>query len=220
MRGLNPVSVETLQQYNVNVEGVPDVIWQPIWDYQTYDAAGFTGETLFFAVPAGTAGKTIEDTNLFTGGRMPSPVNMLITGVEAVFFPGRAPAFVSGALPAVTDYAINDTYAVHNGRMSFRLSIGDQVWLNEAPLGVFPSQFYLDGFAATAFSDGVTASDETSVIDYASFCGPMYQVVPYRLISNQEFSVAVRSPAAIALTSGQDARWGFRLHGYRYRLAT
>lgn len=220
MRGLQPVSIETLQQYNVNVEGVPDVIWQPIYDYQEYDAAGFTGETLFFQEPKGFAGKTLEDTNMGTGGRMPSPVNMLVTGIEAVFFPGVAPsnANTTPALSAVQSIS-RDLYAVHNGRMSMKLVIGDQTWLEEAPLGVFPSQFYLEGYAAAHFTQAV-AADASLKVDYASFRGPMYQVMPYRLISNQEFSVSVRSPAAIPLPSGQPARWGFRLHGYRFRLAT
>jgi hypothetical protein len=219
MRGLQRVGLDTLQQYNVNVEGVPDVIWQPIYDYQTYAAAGFTGETLFFAVPAGQGGKTVEDTNLFTGGRMPSPTNMLITGIEAVFHPGQVPYLVSGTVPAVTDSLLNDIYAWYNGRMSFKLTIGDQPWLQEAPLGVFPQQFWLDGFSAIHFAQAM-AADETALVDYAAVRGPMYQVMPYRLISNQEFSVSVRSPAAIALPSTVDARWGFRLHGYRFRLAT
>lgn len=219
MRGLQPVGLETLAQYNVNVEGVPDVIWQPIWDYQTYPNAGFTGETLFFQVPKGQGGKTLEDTNMGSQGRMPSPVNMLVTGIECTFFPGRLPYFVGAAVPAVTDAMLNDLYAVHNGRLSVTLKIGDQVWLEEAPLGVFPTQFYLDGFAA-AQSKQAAAADANQLIDYASFRGPMYQVMPYRLISNQEFVVTVRSPAAVALPSGIDARWGVRLHGYRFRLAT
>lgn len=220
MRGLQPVGIDQLQQYNVNVEGVPDVIWQPLWDYQTYAAAGFTGPTLFFQVPNGSAGKTIEDTNMGApGGSLPAPVNMLITGIECVFFPGQLPGLVTAAVPAATDFALNDLYAVHNGRMSFKLSIGDQTWLNEAPLGVFPSQFYLDVSAAVHYTQAA-AADATDLIDYATFAGPMYQVVPYRLISNQDFVVSVNSPAAIALPSTVDARWGFRLHGYRFRLAT
>lgn len=220
MRGLQPVGVDILNQYNVNVEGVPAVLWQPIWDYQTYAAAGFTGETLFFAVPAGQGGKTVEDTNLNTGGRMPSPENMLVTGVEACFWPGQTPGLVTGAAPAVTDLFVNDMYAAQNGRMSFRFSIGDQTWLRESPaIGAFPTQFYLDGFAAAHYSQAM-AADETLLVDYATLKGPMYQVVPYRLISNQEFSVSINSPAAVALPSTVDARWGYRLHGYRYRLAT
>jgi hypothetical protein len=221
VRGLQPVGIDQLQQYNVNVEGVPDVIWQPLWDYQTYSSAGFTGPTLFFQVPNGSSGKTIEDTNMGApGGSLPAPVNMLITGIECVFFAGSVPAVVTGdETPSPANFQLNDLYAVHKGRMSFKLTIGDQTWLNEAPLGVFPSQFYLDGFAAAHFTQA-TAADDTVVIDYASFRGPMYQVVPYRLISNQDFTVAVNSPAAISLPSGNDARWGFRLHGYRFRLAT
>lgn len=219
MRGLQPVGLDTLQEYNVNVEGVPDVIWQPIWDYQTYPLAGFTGETLFFQVPKGQAGKTLEDTNMGSQGRMPSPVNMLVTGVEVFFRSGRLPYFVAAAVPAATDSQINDIEALAHARMSLTLKIGDQVWLEEAPLGVFPQQFYLDGFAA-AQSKQAVAADANQIADYVAHRGPMYQVMPYRLISNQEFVVTIRSPVAVPLPSGVDGRWGVRLHGYRFRLAT
>jgi len=219
MRGLDAPGLQILKDADVNVEGIAAVFWQPVWDYQTYAAAGFTGPAQFFAVPGGTAGKTVEDTNLTQAGIIPNPDNMLVTGFEMVFFPGRVPGFTAAAVPAVTDFALNDIYAVHNGRMSALFTIGDQPWLREAPLGVFASQFYLEGMAASHFTQAV-AGNQNVLVDYASFRGPMYQVIPLRLISNQPFSFTVNSPAAIALPSGVNARWGVRQHGYRYRLAT
>ena len=88
MRGLTPPSLAQLEQYNVNVDGQPEVIWQPLYDYQVYAAAGFTSQR-FFNVPAGQAGKTFDDTNLETAGVLPVPQNMAITSVEVVFFPGN-----------------------------------------------------------------------------------------------------------------------------------
>lgn len=217
MRGLAPVSLQDLENYDVNVEGQPKVVWQPEWDYQTYPSAGFSGQTLFYQEPIGQNNKTLEDTSMRGQGRLPTPVNMLVTGIEALFFPGVDPVALSGGLN-VTESIWNDLYAVHNGRLSIKLTIGDQEWLREAPLGVFPSQFYLDGSASVFYTQGA-AADELAKIDYASFRGPMYQVVPYRLISNQEFAITVNSPSAIPMPSGQNARWGFRLHGYRFSLA-
>lgn len=218
MRGLSIITLDELQRYDVNVEGQPVVTWQPIWDYQAYPNAGFTGQRLFFQEPIGTNDKTLEDTNLRSQGRLSTPVNMLITGIEAVFWPGVDPWLSTLVAQDVGDSIANDLYAVHNGEMSFRFQIGDKVWLEEGPLGVFPTQFWLDGFGAVHYTQAAAAS-ATVKGDYASFRGPMYQITPFRLISNQEFSVLVNSPAAIALPSGVDARWGFRLHGYRFSLA-
>lgn len=217
MRGLQALDTATLQKYDVNVVGQIKVTWQPLWDYQTYPLAGFTGPTLFFQVPQGNSGKTIEDTNMTQQGNLPSPINMLITGIEACAWPGVAPVRAAAAAPDVKGIS-NDMYALQNGKLSVKLTIGDATWLEEAPLGVFPPQFNLQGYAAEAFAQAA-AADQSVQVDYAAFRGPMYQVIPLRLISSQNFVVSVNSPAAIALPSGVDARWGFRLHGYRYSLA-
>ncbi len=217
MRGLEAVSIADLEAYDVNVDGQPLVTWQPQWDYQDYPNAGFTGERLFFQIPIGQASKTLEDTSMSGQGRLPTPVNMMVTGIEAVFFSGASPVELAGGV-AVTSSIWNDLYAVHNGRLSVKFKIGDKTWLEEAPIGVMPSCFWLDGPAAIHYTQAA-AADELAKIDYASFRGPPYQVVPFRLISNQQFSLTVNSPAAIALPSGVDGRWGFRLHGYKFALA-
>jgi hypothetical protein len=79
-----------------------------------------------------------------------------------------------------------------------------------------PAQFRIDGLQALA---GTFAAGETQVTDYAAFCGPRYQIVPLRLVSNQEFSVFISSPVAVPLPSGVDGRIGVRLIAQRYRLA-
>ena len=112
----------------------------------------------------------------------------------------------------------NDVSAFSTSRMSFRFRIGDKDYLQEAPLGVLPQSFRLAGGAA--LSDTTTAgAGQTTVIDYAVMAGPVYQLVPLRLISNQEFVAAINSPALVAMPSGVDGRFGVRLHGPRYRLA-
>lgn len=214
MRGIIPPGIPDLHNFNVNVDGQPEVTWQPIYDYQVYPAAGFTGETLFFQVPIGQGGKTIEDTNLRSQGRMPTPHNMVVTAVEILFRPGAVPSR-TGAIVA-TNW--NDVNAFQGSRMSFRFRIGDKDYLNEAPLGVAPNQFRVAGGAA--LSDTTTAAaSRVTVIDYATMAGPLYQVVPMRLISNQEFVLAINSPAVVALPSTVAGRFGARLQGFRYRLA-
>lgn len=218
MRGLVPPDLAVLSEFNVNLEGQPETLWFPLYDYQTYPSAGFSGETLFFQVPIGQDGKTLEDTNMRSQGRLPTPINMMVTGIECMFRPAPNPAALSGGIN-VTESIWNDLYAVHSSRMSVQLRIGDKdSYVQEAPLGIFPPQWRLAGTSAVHYTQAA-AADELAKFDYASFCGAMYQVTPMRLISNQEFALMVRSPSLIPLPSGQDARWGFRLHGYRYRLA-
>lgn len=218
MQGRIPPNIDTLHSFNVNLEGQPETLWFPLYDYQTYDAAGFTGDTLFFQVPIGQGGKSLEDTNMTSGGELPSPINMMVTAIECVFRPG-GDVFAAGLPAATVASHWNDLYAVHGGRMSVVLRVGDkESYVREGPLGVFSQSFGLTGAAALADSS-TAATDALSKIDYGRFGGLLYQITPIRLISNQDFALTVRSPAAIALPSGVDARWGFRLLGYRYRLA-
>lgn len=213
-RGLIPPNMTDLTSFNVNVEGQPEVQWQPIYDYQAYPNAGFTGETLFFQVPAGQAAKTVEDTNMTAQGRLPTPVNMVVTALEIYFTPGN----VISATGAIVARNWNDVNAFNRGRMSFRFRIGDKDYAQEAPLNVLPQVFGLGGGAA--LSDTTTAAaSRVTVIDYARAVGPVYQVVPMRLISNQQFFAAINSPAVVALPSGVDGRFGVRAQGFRFRLA-
>ncbi len=41
MQGLRAPSLAQLEQYNVNVEGQPEVVYQPMYDLQVHPAAGF-----------------------------------------------------------------------------------------------------------------------------------------------------------------------------------
>lgn len=216
MRGLIAPSLQQLESYNVNVDGQPEVIWQPLYDFQAYAAAGFTAQR-FFAVPAGQAGKTFDDTNLETASVLPVPVNMAITSIEVVFFPAGSIG-VGGALPGVVGENWNDVQAVHEaGHVS--VVIGSKEYLLDAPLGKFPQAFRIAGGAALA--DHTTAAAASiQQIDYAVFAGPIYQIVPLRLISQQNFRVdLVFDNGVIALPSTNDGRIGVRLNGFRYRLA-
>jgi len=218
MKGIIPFDLSELASYNVNVDGQPEVIWQPLYDYQAYPAAGFTGNLLFFQVPIGqllgAAIRTLEDTNMRSQGRLPTPKNAALVSVEVFFRPGAAPSVVPGVSALAAN--INDVDAVHGSRMSLSLRIGDKTYLEESPLGAMPAQFRVDGLAALA---GTYAAGTTQAIGYAAFCGPLYQIVPLRLIANQEFAVTVTSPVAVPLPSAVAGRIGVRLGALQYRLA-
>lgn len=215
MHGLKPPSLQQLEQYNVNVEGQPEVIYQPLYDFQAYPTAGFRSLS-FFQVPEGQQGKTFDDTNMELTAALPVPVNMALTDVQVWFFPAAVP----GRLSDFTDIGDNwnDVDAVLQAG-NLQLEIGSKEYLVDAPLIKFPPQARLAG--AAALSDSTTAgAAQGGEIDYASGAGRIYDIVPLRLISQQNFVIRIRfDNGVIATPSGNDGRIGVALGGYRYRLA-
>ena len=214
MHGLKAPSLAQLEQYNVNVEGQPEVIYQPIYDFQAYPTAGFT-ELAFFQVPEGQAGKTFDDTNMSLTAALAVPINMAITDVQVWFFPAGVPGR-TGAI-ATTGENWNDVEAVLVAG-NLQLEIGSKEYLVDAPLIKFPPQGRLAGAAALADST-TAAANAGSQIDYATGAGRIYDLVPLRLISQQNFTVRIRFSAVVATPSGNDGRIGVALGGFRYRLA-
>jgi len=214
MQGLRAPSLAQLEQYNVNVEGQPEVIYQPLYDFQVYPTAGFT-ELVFFQVPEGQAGKTFDDTNMSITAALPVPINMAITDVQVWFFPDGTPG--SSGLFSLAGTNWNDVEAVLVGG-NLQLEIGSKEYLVDAPLMKFPPQGRLAGAAALADSTTAGAA-QASQIDYATGAGRIYDIVPLRLISQQNFTIRLRFGTAIATPSGNDGRIGVALGGFRYRLA-
>ena len=215
MQGLRPPSLAQLEQYNVNVDGQPEVVWYPIFDFQVYPAAGFQSLN-FFAVPEG-AGKTFDDTNMELGGALPVPINMAITNVQVWFFPAANP----GVAPATASIGQNwnDVNAVMKAG-HLQLEIGSKEYLLDAPLMKFPPQSRLAGTAAVSAATTVAATTIDNQIDYSTAAGRIYTIVPLRLIAQQNFVVRLRfQNGAVALPSTVDGRIGVQLGGFRYRLA-
>ncbi len=212
MHGLRAPSLEQLEQYNVNVEGQPEVIFQPIYDFQEYPVAGF-GELAFFQVPEGQAGKTFDDTNMSLTAALAVPINMAITDIQVWFFPQNVVSETGNAVALNW----NDAYTVLR-QGNLQLEIGSKEYLVDAPLLKFPPASRLAGQAA--LSDTTTAgAAQLTKIDYASAAGMIYNIVPLRLISQQNFVVRVRFTPAVALPSTVAGRIGVHFGGYRYRLA-
>lgn len=213
MHGLKAPSLAQLEQFNVNVEGQPEVIYQPIYDFQVYPTAGFI-ELGFFAVPEGQAGKTFDDTNMSLAAALAVPINMAITDIQVWFIPGN----VVSATGAIVAENWNDADTVLNAG-NLQLEIGSKEYLVDAPLIKFPPQARLAG--AAALSDATTAAAaRVTVIGYASAAGRVYDLVPLRLISQQNFVIRLRfQNGVVATPSGNDGRIGVALGGFRYRLA-
>lgn len=198
-------SLATLDNYNAYLADAKEVIWQPLYDYQTYALAGQT-QLSFFQVPngGGSPAKTYADTNMEMPGQLPAGMNFLCVAIEILMFP-------AGVIEhTAANNQIDDQYNVmKSGFLEFRLL--QKTYLREAPLQVFPPQTGLVGFAAT----NLTSGTDGSLVGYARNGGPTYQITPIRIPASQNFSVNLNWPTAVGISAA--ARIGVRLLGYTFR---
>lgn len=215
-RGLAPFALSKMKRFDVNRAGAVEALWAPLYDYQTYPAAG-VNELIFFQVPQGQGGKSLDDTNLEIAGSLPAPKEFLITSVQVVFYPAADPGRSADTAVGSVATNWNDVYALsQSGHV--RLFIGSKEYVVDAPIGKFPSRWWLRGSDAVAVTTTTAATDRGTVIDYANFGGPIYEVVPYRLIPTQNFSVTLRfANGVVPITA--DSRIGVVLGGFLYRLS-
>jgi hypothetical protein len=150
-----------------------------------------------------------------TAGLLPNPQRFFCTGIAIEFWPGTAPG-VTGAL-TTTGLNWNDVNAVaKSGYLKF--SIGSKDYVIDGPIGKFPTTTRLAGAAAMA--DASTAGANLhSQVDYAVMAGQLYSLTPFYIPSNQNFSVTLNWPNAVALPSTVAGRIGVRLEGYLFRLS-
>lgn len=218
MPGLNRLTRDQLAAHRVTVPGAQDEIYAPLYDSASYPAAGQTQLT-FFALPIGqgttsapgaTGTKTEADTNLTNAGLLPKGNRFFCTGIEFLFFPGSNPGR-GAAADANVGFNWNDTYAVaKSGWVRFRIQNRD--YILDGPLQNFPPVTRLAGVASvtSTLTAGASTLDQ---IDYASFAGMPYNIVPVYIESNQAFTVQVNWPAAVALPSAAAGRIFCRLRG-------
>lgn len=203
-RGIQSISPQgMLKRGRVNIPGMAETIWQPLYDYQT-KVAGATAVQRFFVDPVGTAGKTFSDTNMELSGQIPKGQVFMITGIQVEFYPGVAIGDVNAS-----EYA-NDVAALYNGGY-LRLKIGSKDFVVQGNLMKFPPVNRLAVAAAAADSTG------TISYLYAVAAGREYSVAGLTLESNQNFSVELLDMAA--LPSTQPGRLGVTLNGYLGRNA-
>ena len=216
--GLDNLTRRDLASHRVTVPGTQDAIYAPLYDSQSYAAAGQLTQT-FFAIPIGqgttsapgaTGAKTEADTNLTNAGLLPKGNRFYMTGLEFQFFPGSVPG--RGAVADNTvGFNTNDVWAASkSGWVRFRIQNRD--YILDGPLGNFPPVTRLAGLAA--ITTNLTAGASTlAQIDYASFAGMPYNITPVFIESNQAFTVQVFWPALVALPSAVAGRLFCRLRG-------
>jgi hypothetical protein len=209
----HPPDIGSLQNYNVNRAGQPEVIWQPTYDYQAYPMAGATQFT-FFKTPVGQGGTTYGDTNMSLAGSFPRPQEFLVTGIQVYFKPGNAvgrTAVVAATVPE----NVNDVNDILFGESFLKLFIGSKDYLIDGPLGKFPQAF---GIHSSGWGFGTTTADMNGKwVDYAKHAGRYYSITPVKIPANQNFNVSLNFPTAIAASVAGTI--GVILDGFLYRLS-
>ena len=226
-------SLTDLNNFKVNRAGI-EGIRQSLFDFLLYPTAGQAAFN-FFATPqgqgltsavGGVAGtpKTIQDTNMTMAGTLPAGQSFLVTSIEVPFFAGSvntantytlaSPVVFAAVAAAALEAQLADINSFYQSG-SLKLFIGSKTYLEEAPLLRFPpkTQLTFDGSMANN-------SATTSALGFVSgkVSGRPYMVEPQILLeNNQNFSVSLNFPAAVATPSGFNARVGVILDGYMYR---
>ncbi len=229
-----PPTAAEFQAYRVTNPNFSEAIWQPLYDYNIYPAAGAqslgffqqpvaAGITSALGATAGTP-KTTSDTNMSLAGTLPSGMNFLATGIDVAFYPGSVGTantytvatftFFAAANAATVPAPVNDVNTFYqSGRLEF--TVLDKKYLTLTPLIHFVPQaaFELSGAmgttSATAGETGFATARPTGT--------PFTLQPPIGLLPAVNFDVTLRWPAVVALPSTFNARVGVILQGYQYR---
>ena len=187
-------------QFSVFREGWEQIA-QPLFDYQTYPAAGALNFQ-FFAVQLGQAGKTIQDTNLVLAGQLSADTYQLVDAIKVDY----QPAALTSA--GVTNFA--DMFEVmDHGSLDFR--VGQKSYLQIAPLKFCPTNTGVSGCAAFA----TTVAATTLNVDAPILQGERRYINPVMIPPVQSFSVLVAFKALVTVAA--DARLGVHLDGTMFR---
>jgi hypothetical protein len=204
-----------------------------LYDGLVYPAAGTT-QLNFFALPIGQgtsvlgtpAAKNLSDTNLTLAGQLPSTQKFLIETVSLKVQPSTPsgngiidPAY-SGAPTAFNP--INDVwYILRSGNLT--LTLANKVYVQEAPLDVFPpdSALWIDSAMAqeTLSNTGNTTGNNALEIGFAKAWGMRYDLDPDNLLidSNMSFQLTLSWPEGVQAIT-KPARIFARLQGTLYRM--
>jgi hypothetical protein len=186
-------SIAQLANYSVTLPGF-EAITQSLYDTQVYAAAG-QPVLAFFAAPVGAA-RNFSLTNMQIAGSLPANNAFLIMSIELRFQP--VTPTVAAAMPAAfgaqaVATLINDVY-IFNRSGNLLLNIGNKTYLQEAPLGRFPSKTYLSGFAGLA-DVSTTGGNLQSRVAYMHADGRPYILkAPLLLEPSQAFNLTLNWP--------------------------
>lgn len=203
-----PPNLDEARKFISTIPGVVNSSWEPLYDRQTYPAAGATQFT-FFQQPIGQSGRVLADTNMTLAGTLSTDLRFLVLGISVEILLSSLDIFSSVA--GAEDLFMRNYYDVITGRSALTFTIGAQPQLQQGPLTQFPPTTWID--MAGALSQTLNATEHG--MTFAQLKGKPYQTSPILITSNQNFSVTLDFPTAIAVnTAGAII---CRLHGYKYR---
>jgi hypothetical protein len=211
-----------------------EIIRQSLYDHLIYAGAGQT-QLSFFQAPVGqgfasalgsTAGtpKTLADTNMQLGGQLPSGMAFLIESIELSCYPGTvstANTYTAAGMAIFTAVAATAVLArLDDVNVFFQsglveLNILQKNYLRETPAGRFPPKSHIGANVAVSSNSATTA--EVGAVNAFADGRPYYLEPRVSLQPAMNFEVIIRYPAAVAMTSGFNARIGCYLDGYLNR---
>lgn len=207
---------QELQKYQVNRPGY-EAITQSLYDSASYVAAG-QNQLTFFATPIGQSSKTASDTNMTLASNLPAGQEFLVQSIEVLFLP-TTPT-VAAQMPAAFGaqaiaQVVNDAYIFsRSGNLSFNILA--KTYLQEAPIGRFPSKTQFDVSGALADVTTAGAALQSRIAYGKSIGRPYILKAPVLLISSQNFNVVLAWPEGVqAITN--PAKVFVILDGIMYR---
>lgn len=198
---------EIAQRYSILSRPGWEVLPWTFYHFQAYPAIGQLQLT-FFQSPKGQGGVTARDTNFPGAGSIPAGQEFFADEIQIPFLPGVSPG-TFGAAQAGT--FVNDLWAVgRDGWLEFGIS--SKKIVQEGPLGNFPPDFRMAGFAAAADASTAAVNLQT-LVNYASWAGRPRRLNSVLLEAQVNFDITLNWNAAIALPSGVAGRIGVALKG-------
>lgn len=203
-----------------------DVLWQPLFDFNSYPSAGTT-QLSFFSTPQGqgtttapgaTGTKTLADTNMDNAGQLGKGNQFYATGLEFLLFPSNIPGNGGLEITNVGDF-VNTVYNIgKSGVVVLEVGSGKR-YIEQSPLQLFPPSTRLAVAAALAAAGNTAVATNVGEINYATWSGEVYTIVPLLIDANQTFKLTTTWPAAVAADGPAAHRLGARLRGYKIQNA-
>lgn len=183
-----PLPISALQEFGVNLaQAVEQLDWS-LYDSIAYAQAGQTILTFFQEPIGGPSGKGFELTNMELNGQIPKGQQFLTEGICVEFVP---PGDLTAA--AYSEFAGDSEKIMNSGYLEFK--IGSKLYKQHGPLGIFPQQYGLTGWAD---SDAFVGPSSNA---YGVNRGPVHAIIPLTLVSNQNFRVDLKWDAAVAISA-------------------
>lgn len=232
--------MESFRDAMVAVNGVLEIIRQPLYDRIFYALAGVTGAIQFFQLPVGTgltsesgAGnvvKTLADTNMTQNGQLPAPQGYWIDNIQVIpevgsvttasTYTSPIPANFNATAAAAQLVNAND-FSILSNSGTVELNVGQKNYYRLGPLKAFPPQYRARMEAAVSMAG--TNAQPAGLLYTNSFTEgapmlPVRDIIPGIAIpTGMNFNVQILYQNLQALTN--NARIGVHLGGWLFRAA-